>query len=494
MKRYILILVLFVMLMGTGLAENVKTGDVKAFQKALEKDGFTVQQGKAAYLDVIKIYDLGILPSAYGNNPSTKYLSFFVPPAPGHKVPELFSKIAVALGMGTNVSAFWTLGPDEAVVFVGRTPPECRYFSYDNYLLSRTYGKEARFLFANVADTVNNLVINTEGTPNGSAGNPCNQTTVIVSTADKGIDQRIRTAALSTGFSADIFNTLVFPSAMLKMGIENSSDNFMMLIRPALYKDSHAGDAYRNNTPATIFRITPKKSTKLDPYSYPELRIRGTGKTEFDLMDDLEQLREAILKKYSNLQSTELPTSQLAPVGTDAIQRGIDVVGPDNDCCYLWSANQMVSSPTPPFPDLSQYYGFLRNPPITLSNDTNDFIIIYGVNHVTTGKATYQNFGVFGANAWNGVGAIEDPRFNGTAEAYLPGNPNAKYLYVYKVARNCNGDSHCFKVPTGPGAYGLGLDQPLFIFWRLYLEKATKTGPSYSEIVYDRAIKFSPKK
>ncbi len=84
--------------------------------------------------------------------------------------------------------------------------------------------------------------------------------------------------------------------------------------------------------------------------------------------------------------------------------------------------------------------------------------------------------------------------FNGTAEEYLPDNPNAKYLYVYKIARNCNGDPHCFEVPTGPGAYGIGLDQPLFIAWRSYLEKATKTGPSYSEIVYDRAIKFDPKK
>jgi hypothetical protein len=43
------------------------------------------------------------------------------------------------------------------------------------------------------------------------------------------------------------------------------------------------------------------------------------------------------------------------------------------------------------------------------------------------------------------------------------------------------------------GGYGIDLDQPLFIAWRLYLENATKTGPSYSEILYDRAIKFDPK-
>jgi hypothetical protein len=493
MKKYLLLVLISTLFIGAGLAENVDIGDVEAFKQALEQDGFTVQQGRIGYLDIIKLYDTGVLPSAYGNNPTTKYLTYFVPPAPGRKVPELFSKITVALGMSQNTSAFWNLGPDEAVVFVGRTPPECQYFSYDHYLLARTYGNEPRWLFANLADTVNNLVINTEGTPNGAAGNPFNQTTVIVATADRGIDQRIRAAALSAKYSSEILNTQVFPSSMLNMSVEDSSDNFLMLIRPAQYKDKQAGDDYLNNTPATVFRVTPKETTKLDPYNYPELRVRGTGTTEFDLMDDLEELRMAILNKYSGLNATELPTSIAVPLGSDAIQRGIDAVGPNNDACYLWSGNQTVSSPTPPFPNLSLYYDFIRHPATTLANDTNEFIIVYGINHVATGKATYTNFAVYGADVWNGVGSIEDQVFNGTAEGYLPDNPDAKYLYVYKIARNCNGDPNCFEVPYGIGAYGIELDQPLMIAWRSYLEKATKTGPSYSEIVYDRAIKFNPK-
>ncbi len=494
MKVYIISAVLFALLIGTGLAQNATTGDVNAFKQALEKDGFAVQKGGLGYFDLIKLYDLGVIPSAYAGNPTTKYLTYFVPPAPGHKVPEMFAKIATTFGVSSNLSSFWNLGPDEAIIFVGRTPPECRYFSYDHYIVDRTYGNETRWIFANLADTVNNLVINTEGTPNGLPGNPYNQTTVIVATADRGIDQRIRAAALSAGYSGDIFNTQVFPSAMLNMGLEDNSDTFAIIFRPALFKDKQAGDDYLNNTPATIFRISPNESTKLDPYNYPELRVRGTGKTEFDLMEDLEELRIAILNKYSGLNATELPTSQVVLVGSDAIQRGIDAIIPDNDACYLWTVNQTVSSPTPPFPNLSLYYPFVQHPAITLGNDTNESIIVYGINHVATGKATYSNFAVYGADGWNGNGAITDADFNGTAEKYLPDNPNAKYLYVYKIARNCNGDSHCFEVPAGPGAYGIGLDRPLFIFWRTYLEKATKTGPSYSEIVYDRAIKFSPKK
>jgi hypothetical protein len=480
-------------IIGTCLAQNPTIGDVNAFKQALEKDGFTVQQGGLGWFNGIELYDLGVLPSAYGNNPATKYLTYFVPPAPGHTVPEQFSKIARAIGLKSNVSSFWNLGPDEAVVFVGRTPPECRYFSYDHYIVDRTYGNETRWIFANLADTVNNLVINSEETPNGTTGNPFNQTTIIVATADRGIDERIQAAALSAGYSGDIFNTQVLPSVILNMGLENSSDTFAIIIRPALIKDKKAGDDYINKTPATVFRITPNASTTLDPYNYPELRVRGTGITELDLMDDLEQLREAILLKNNDLNATELPTSIPFPVGIDAIQRGIDALIPDNDACYLWTVNQAVFSPTPSFPNLSQSYPFVYHPPITLGNDTNDFIIIYGVNHVATGKATYENFAIYGADIWNGVGAVNDADFNGTAEEYLPNNPDAKYLYVYKVARNCDGDAHCFSVPYGQGSYGIHLNQPIYILWRLYLENATKTGPSYSEIVYDRAIKFDPK-
>lgn len=89
---------------------------------------------------------------------------------------------------------------------------------------------------------------------------------------------------------------------MLNMGLENNSDTFAVYIRPSLFQDLQVGNDYVNNTPATVFRITPNISTELDPYNMPELRVRGTGKTEFDLMDDLEQLRKAILKLKKIIQ------------------------------------------------------------------------------------------------------------------------------------------------------------------------------------------------
>lgn len=106
MRGYMLLVVGFAVLIGTSFADNVDIGDVEAFKQALSQDGFTVQEGRIGYLDLIKLCDLGVLPSAYGNNPSTKYLTYFVPAAPGHEVPELFSRITQALGMPQDTSAF----------------------------------------------------------------------------------------------------------------------------------------------------------------------------------------------------------------------------------------------------------------------------------------------------------------------------------------------------------------------------------------------------
>ena len=51
-----------------------ETYDAEAFQQALEQDGFTVQEGELGYFDLIKLLEEGVLPSAYGNNPTTKYV------------------------------------------------------------------------------------------------------------------------------------------------------------------------------------------------------------------------------------------------------------------------------------------------------------------------------------------------------------------------------------------------------------------------------------
>ncbi|MFZ3050312.1 MAG: hypothetical protein WA106_05890 [Methanothrix sp.] len=101
---------------------------------------------------------------------------------------------------------------------------------------------------------------------------------------------------------------------------------------------------------------------------------------------------------------------------------------------------------------------YLNTTTLELGDDPSEFLIVYGVNHVATGKASNSNLGIFGAKLDNGVAGVDNIIFEGTAEEYLPGNPAAKYLYVWKMARNCSGEVNCTEVPTGPGSYGIGLN------------------------------------
>lgn len=133
---------------------------------------------------------------------------------------------------------------------------------------------------------------------------------------------------------------------------------------------------------------------------------------------------------------------------------------------------------------------YLNTTTLELGDDPSEFLIVYGVNHVATGKASNSNLGIFGAKLDNGVAGVDNIIFEGTAEEYLPGNPAAKYLYVWKMARNCSGEVNCTEVPTGPGSYGIGLNDTAYIVFRAYNEKETEVGPSYTEIAYDRVLKF----
>ena len=442
---------------------NIAGGGVSKLKAALNKDGFTVQQGMLKNIKIFDLVNQGVLFTAQANNPSTPYKGFILPRAPGQTSINAFSDPA-------NFSVTYRLRPDEAVIFVGRTPPSCKYFSYQSFLVLK-YDQEQnvfRKIFANMGDTINKYYIKTSGAPNATQGNPFDQPVVIIVTADNGTANRVLEAVQSAGYPDDIVNIEPLSSQIAKMGLEEGSDTFMFLNRMAFFEDEAAGNNYMSNAPGVVFRLTPNNTSSLDPYPVPELKVRGTGNaSEMQLLNAVSELRRAILDKYNSSNATELTTSLWLTEGYDALQRNINVYGPTRDTSYL------------------------NTTPFVLGNNSSDFLIVYGVNHAAWGKAIYCNFGVYGMSLKNGVVAIDDTKLRGTAEEYLPNNPLAKYLYVWKVSRHCDGEKYCSEVPTGPGAYGIGFGKEAFVGFRAYIENQTKVGPSNTEMVYDKVIKFS---
>ncbi len=460
-----------------GRNADTQGGDINAFRAALEQAGFTVQEGAYGYQDAIALCSAGIIDNCQGANVGAPYLAYKLPPAPGQKTPNM--KVDPASGLAFA----YPLRHDEAIVQIGRTPPEAGFFSYQSYLVIRYDPslKQYTTLFNSIGDTINNLTIKTKS----ATGSPFNQPVIIISTADKGIDKLVRTAAQTAGYSPDIINTDVIPSSTVNMGLEGNVDLFGFVSRVAVPRDKNELDTYIKDPGSIILRLTPKTPVTPDPFPVPTLRVRGTGKTELDLLPAVEELRRAILSKYGNLNATDLPTYIALPEGFTATQSKISTIGDNRDSAYFSTVE--VDAWT-------KKDDCRRNAAFALPDGPDDFVIIYGVNHEATGKATYSNCVVYGLQYLNGVASVDSRTYQGSADDYIAGHPKAQYLYAWKIARKSYGDLHCLEIPFGPQRYGISLDDKLMLFFRSYLEKATKAGPAHNELVMDRVIIFSPKK
>ena len=447
--------------------------------QVLDRDGFQVEPGSFIVLDPIAnaCAPKPLIPSAWYNNVQP-YLAALLPrdweTQPSERVlpPAYF------------------LRQDEAILVVGATPPPMAYFSFQTFLLARynpktvNYASPGNFfapyeaLFSYLGDTVNSLTIRTTGP------SAFNRPMALISTGSRTTREGLRAALLAAGYEASIINTETLPSSLIRFGY-GSADQFLFLMRTALAVGGNAViDKYKNDVLTgkvmQVFRVRPKVQSAPHPLPAPVLRTRGTGHTEMDLFPVMEKLRQAILSRFSSYAAEELDTSLPVPEGYPAIQRDVPWLGPDKEgsAGYGRDANYLASS----WFDLGD----------------NDFAIVYGVDHATTGKATYSSASVYlDKTLAAGVQTVDSSTFEefpGSADSYLAGDPAAGKFYVWKVARSCGGDPYCMEAKSPDlCASRIGPQPPVRIGFRAYAEPATRTGPSDVELIYDRVIVFRPK-
>jgi hypothetical protein len=438
-----------------------------AFTKALQQDAFDVNPGAAFPINLVQRWCTNTLPAwlpfdhaLYSN--SQPYLVTAVPKSASEPDPA-------------KMSPLFQLGPEEAIVVIGLTPPPERYFGIYAFLRTRVSPDGTRQpLWATLGDAVNKATVKTTG------HTPFNSPVAVIFTPDQGTDARVRKALERAGYPEAIINTVVFPASMLNLGHNDTADEFIIAIRNAMWQNQTDGDAYMLNPPLNVFRVTPRTEAIANPFPAPYLRVRGTGQTEMELMKKLDLLRQRIVAANSSLHPKAFATQTTAYEGYDYIQRGADPWGDSRDNLFL------TAGYVPEFGSTEE---------ITLADD--EFLMVYGVNHVATGKASYHSFNVYSSNVGKvPIGSVEDPAFSGSATPYLFDDPAAaKLMYAFKVSRNCGQDPNCVtlhidncsKVTIGPNTV-LGL------FFRMYLEPATKVGAAMPEILYDRVMKFSPRR
>ncbi|MBN1998388.1 T9SS type A sorting domain-containing protein, partial [candidate division KSB1 bacterium] len=482
----------------------------------LERDGFVVREGLLNKSDPLNLFCTGVLASGNAFNFDSPYCFYLLPELPEQATPP----------NGHNMYPWsFRMRADEAVVFVGWTPPPLKYFGYQTYIASRfhpVYRQELRF-FVNLGDAINNFTIKSGDGPNGEArSTPYDAAAMIISTPDSGIAARVHNAALIAGCAESIINTEVISSQMVRFGLQDTCDQLAFLNRMAFFVDdpdhqietayfapdrpllnpdgSLIAPPYEPNHRGWVFRVTPAEplsSEALKPFAMPQLRVRGTGDTrEFNLLPALEKLRTALIARYcdpATMEYEDVPTFMWIQDGFDQYQRQeYFTLGPTRDTIYM------------------------RSQMFHLSEDSCDFVIVYGLNHAMTGKSTYSSVVLYSQDPVAGVPAVADMGelvglasinseqgegrgMSGSIQPFEPfikdavpdpaGDPQK--FYVCKVTRNQKSEPYTMTVPDPP-CPRLKVTQ-LLVGFRAYVEPETKVSPEWSEIVYDRVIHFHPK-
>ncbi|MCE5297363.1 MAG: PEGA domain-containing protein, partial [Methanoregulaceae archaeon] len=488
----------------TSVPDSLGASDGRAasFQATLEANGYSVNSGQMTPIDpIVDLLDSGIGDSANGNNAGQPYKVLMVPISPfGEEHP---------LERGLTI---FRLRPDEAVVYLGPTPPPCDYFSFTVFLWVRhkdSLVPKGDWMVAAVNDPLNNALIKTEG-----SGTPFGKQTIVIFTADRGIYENVSALAQEAGYPESMINSYVIPSGLLNLGVFPETplaDSFIILVRTANFASQIEGDLYLSNDHyARVWRVTPETAPALDPFPTPKQRVR-TWKSESELYPDLEngleRLKNAIIAQTPHDAYESYESIRWFAESREVLEE----TDPGSPLYHKFVAGE--ASDTPYL--RTSLSGEAAN--FTLKND--DMVVVYGVNHAATGLATYSNFGVYGDwitsscqddpwqyvfgcgdRSWNGVVSMTSHVFTGSAEEYIPGDPMAPYLYAVKVLRQPPQDKldkYYVVVPTAtpehpcesPG-YCIGLDDPIIIGYRAYLNPATASGADYDDIIHDRAIWF----
>lgn len=479
-------------------------GQVDAFKHQLAKKGFVWQDGKVWFPDILSMCCQCQLPSCYSNNASSGYGFFALPPAPGQaaSVKNPYAEWFTEKGnLPADWSFAWRLRPDEAVVFIAKTPPKVEYFGFTAYLYDRfvagmgpvpdcTYvdgsgepqhraqpaSVQSRFpVFASLGDTINQETIELDG----GRQNPFQKKVVVVAAADGTILREVKNALKAAGYPETGINSLPVAPALARLGTDSQNDSFMILMRVAPDPGDNVDDYY--SQPMTLLRVTPSTpvpAPRLAPIPPPKLRVRGKGKTEAFLETQVDGLGQAIVAHYAALGYRAAPVKMAAlPDGFNCISNMQNCLADNRDTIYISPAYDIISGQLLP-----------GQPSLVLG--PNEFLVAYGVQHPLVEKASYSNISIMGWFKRAAPAVVTNPDMAGSAQEYLSGADPA--LYAYQIARTggCL-TQHCIALGTGCGS-GIASDEPVAPVFRAYLEPGTKIGPSRGEVILDRVLKFSP--
>ena len=475
----------------------------------LEDSDFYVQDGVLYEFDTLKLASEGKLLTCFGNNAGSAYLILNLPPAPEQdsspgvpeknwdpELPCAYDDPAIenapANPYFSPAGIHFKMRQDEAVVVVTRLPDPCKYWSfiaYDMFVQQQEgkdysnqkgffgIGNEETGLYHTIFGSIGSPVDMLNAKHDGDSAFGTNA--VIVLCANSKVRDNIMQCLEQSGYPDSMVNIMEIPSDVYRMGLERGKDTFSLFGRISQPEDRDAYNVYMDNLAesSTVFRVTPKSETEPAPFAVKKLTPRGSGIHEAATVDscthNLDRIRKSIIDKYSDEYDYEELTTEIGIIdGMTAYTNDVNANGDVLDAAYLIS------------------------PDFELKSD-DDFVVVYGVNHATTGKAHYFNAVLHARPMFNGVCTVFNSMLSGSADEFLEeGERGTDDFYVYKMART-ETDEHTAVIPYSTGNeqgkfYGVDNDNPAFVLFRIYLDE-TGVGANYYELVNDRVIVFHKK-
>lgn len=415
----------------------------------LESRGFDVNRGYFKLWTVDQCdYTSEKLGSCYGNNPAAPYVITTLPPWPEEFVDVMSNLWGPSLDGYHDTYRF---DPHEAIVILGKMPPQGAFFSEQTWVFTRQgdYKNNSRRykdlatspfwsdwidlffayeplhrerieLLSSLSNPVNNVVIERQ------SGEAFDQIRYFIITPDPYMEEVVRKAFSDILVSdVDVFTERI-PSNM-RVGLDQSSDDFTTWFRYAHPQIVADGDQWRQDLPLVVLRVRDGrpgcKPQKYPPYFYNDVEKRKAV-DEWPLANDLGNLLAAVSNRWGQPCGTADECLDRSESFMDLQTSPVYLVGP---LCTMIGQNCLLDT---------QDTAYQLYKPDTF--DKEKIYAVSGTLGTKTGNATYVGFGVNQTSILKGVADLSDSKLDGTAGEYAGEVNNTDKFYLYYFAWDCS--------------------------------------------------------
>lgn len=464
---------------------------VGLFRTDMEGKGFAVARGYWTLWGVADCkYPIQTLGYCYGNNPTAPYALAVVPPWKDEYQDQKFHHILNA--PERNMTPNYRLDKREALVIVAQLPPSARYlgigtnvftrqadlntsdpiyqFVADPLLRDILFGvspdPSRRMMVSSIGNSTNNVVIQDQ-----TGKSPWDTPAYFVITSDAGLAADVTDALTHAGAAASAIFTEVVAPDLVRLGLDQSADDLITYIRYSMPDSLAVGEQWRQDLPMTILRVRDMSARQYsNPFAIPTYYERSATYDENQLKDDFKRLQDAVIASWGQEGKT-------SPVPFFSAYKALDLLGQHCLGCGYPDPTR-TRGPMDCLGDSqdADYQISQASPKL----DDDKVVAVVGVLSTETGNATYTSLSVNWFPQLVGVKSIDDPALKGTAANFaevLENDPNL--FYVYYVARDCTGLTHCVEISKQQVPVG-GI---IKFIQRNYMNPGSRSGPNPTKIL-----------